>query len=321
MNYLCIDRGSIRCPCRLMDAGQCYTCTMTAKEICSCENKTGWQGVCPYTEWVQQGMRCRNQPAHQLRSCPVEWVKDWGQNLHVICLAVPAGLAEDCRMAGTFLMAEALGWRTPLSVLRIRTTGRTGQVEVLLKTAGPKTMELLRTAKANEPVWRIAGPYTNGLLNMERKRNLRDWPRLVIARGAAAAPLFHYLEERRQLDNLEDPEEIPAVYLDRGSLPEEFTEEYMEGISFESIDLNDPDDRSEMADRIRMQGADNTALLVSNWFWGRLLTDFSEEEQAKVVYPNSANLFCGEGVCGACSHTEGDGVTVRLCKCTETVVE
>ena len=321
MNYLCTDRGSSRCPCRLMDAGQCYTCTMEETGLCSCEEKAGWQGVCPYTEWMQQGMECRNRPVHQLRSCPVEWVKDWGGNLYVVCLAVPVGLAEACRQPGTFLMAEALGWRTPLSILRTRAAEKTGQVEILLKVTGPKTRQLLRLTEPGEPEWRIAGPYTNGLLNMERHRGKTPWPGLVIARGAAAAPFFHYLDERRQADGLENSEGIPVVYLDRASLPEEFTEEYMEGISFERTALDDPEDRSKMAERIRMQGADNTALLVSNWFWGRLLTDFSEEEQAMVVYPNSANLCCGEGVCGACSHTDKDGVTVRLCKCAETVVE
>ena len=46
MEYKCVDRGSARCPCALMEAGQCYTCTMSRKGKCDCS--VDWQGVCPY---------------------------------------------------------------------------------------------------------------------------------------------------------------------------------------------------------------------------------------------------------------------------------
>ena len=53
MEYRCVDRGSLRCPCTLMEAGQCYTCTMSREGKCDCSES--WQGVCPYNEFLQRG--------------------------------------------------------------------------------------------------------------------------------------------------------------------------------------------------------------------------------------------------------------------------
>ena len=48
----------------------------------------------------------------------------------------------------------------------------------------------------------------------------------------------------------------------------------------------------------------------------------SQARNRCLLLPNHANICCGIGICGACSETDGDGVTVRKCKCaqTETVV-
>ena len=55
MKYKCADRGSLRCPCVLMEAGQCYACAMAREGKCDCSED--WQGVCPYNEYLQNGKR------------------------------------------------------------------------------------------------------------------------------------------------------------------------------------------------------------------------------------------------------------------------
>ena len=39
--------------------------------------------------------------------------------------------------------------------------------------------------------------------------------------------------------------------------------------------------------------------------------------RGKIIIANHANICCGVGVCGSCSHADASGVTVRKCKCTE----
>ena len=59
----------------------------------------------------------------------------------------------------------------------------------------------------------------------------------------------------------------------------------------------------------------NMMFMTSPYFVQRI----SEEAQIpmrQIIFPNHANMCCGEGICGACSHTDNDGTTVRACKCS-----
>lgn len=344
MGYVCVDRGSLRCPCHLMAAGQCYTCTMTRTGGCSCEDAAGWQGVCPYTEYIRRGETAVSREPDILWETDVLEKIHYGNGLFVIRLAVSAGLAEACRRPGAYLMAEALGCRTPVSVLRAQRQGgdgfrdgfRDGCVELAVKAAGPKSEELTKKS-----VWRIAGPYYGGLLRGEKlltagkvhgagKARGTEKPHgagklLVIARGVAAAPFLAL----RQVPEYAATE--AEVYLDHDSLPEAFLEEYLCGQVFERIQLSREKDLESMKEilqqHIRTDCRDETEpaqavmLLVSPYFIERLTEDLTTEEKEKLIVPNPANLCCGMGMCGSCSHTDKDGLTVRLCKCSPVVIE
>lgn len=58
----------------------------------------------------------------------------------------------------------------------------------------------------------------------------------------------------------------------------------------------------------------NVFLMVSPYFLGRL-TELLDIDKREIIAPNHVNMCCGEGICGACSHTDAQGVTVRGCKC------
>ena len=332
MGYVCVDRGSLRCPCHLMAAGQCYTCTMTRTGRCSCEDAAGWQGVCPYTEYMRRGETAVSREPDTLRKTGVLEKTDYGDGLFVIRLAVSAGLAEACLRPGAYLMAEALGCRTPISVLRAQRQERDGYgegfregfVELTVKAAGPKSEELTKKS-----VWRIAGPYYGGLLRGEKLPAVGAphgaGKLLVIARGVAAAPFLAL----RQIPEYAAME--AEVYLDDETLPEAFLEEYLCGQVFETIRLNRERDLERMKrllqQRIRTGCGDGTEpaqaamVLVSPYFIRRLTEDLTAEEKEQLIIPNPANLCCGTGLCGSCSHTDSDGLTVRLCKCSPVVIE
>jgi len=328
MRYLCADRGSRRCPCILMEAGKCYTCTMVRDGVCSCEDQSGWQGVCPYTEYCQLGGAAQEAPEDCMTLFDVMQKTSYGPDIHAVGLSCSRGFMESCRRPGAYVMAEALGWRTPVSLLRTGMKKGICRVEFLLKESGPKTAELARMAD-EEKVWKLAGPYYNGLLHSEefygqmlgkkQEENLKNAELTVIARGTAAAPFFHLRDllpeaGRKQV----------RLYLDDEMLPEDFCREYLKGMEFERIRLSGEEDLKRMkalAEARLRDGNGWIAVLASPYYLQQILAGLDESEKNRVIVPNQANLCCGMGICGSCSCTDGDGVTVKLCKCSQAVVE
>ena len=309
MNYICGDRGTEHCPCHLMEAGRCYTCTMISSGCCSCEDKAGWQGVCPYAEYIQQGGMMQAGPWDQLSAFRILSKTDFTAGLSVIRVEAQPGLAGRCSRIGTYMMAGALGWRTPLSVLRC---SRSGWLEFLVKETGSKTRELMRQAE-DSGGWQLAGPYGSGLPGSEQ---LTGFPELVIARGVAAAPLIHMLNEA------ELPEKCIS-YLDDEGLPEPFLQEYLGDMPYNRVCLRERETQELLRGHIcRKTGEGKPVLaLVSPYYADLLCGGLSEEQKVLVIRPNPANLCCAMGLCGSCSHTDKDGVTVKLCKCSQTVIK
>ena len=114
MEYRCVDVGSEKCPCVLMEAGQCYTCRMCRDGVCACGES--WRGSCPYTTWLQQGGRIQDVP--RVSEALILSVREYDSHLSVVTLSVPRGLAQRCRTLGAYIIVESLGWQIPLSVLR-----------------------------------------------------------------------------------------------------------------------------------------------------------------------------------------------------------
>lgn len=114
MEYRCVDVGSEKCPCILMEAGQCYTCRMCRDGVCACGES--WRGSCPYTTWLQQGGCAQEAP--RVSEASILAVREYAPHLSVVTLSVPRGLAQHCRTLGTYIIVESLGWQIPLSVLR-----------------------------------------------------------------------------------------------------------------------------------------------------------------------------------------------------------
>ena len=114
MEYRCVDVGTEKCPCILMEAGQCFSCRMCRDGVCACGES--WRGSCPYTTWLQQG-GC-TQDAPRVSEASILAVREYAPHLSVVTLSVPRGLAQRCRTLGTYIIVESLGWHIPLSVLR-----------------------------------------------------------------------------------------------------------------------------------------------------------------------------------------------------------
>ena len=309
MKYRCVDMGGLRCPCILMEAGQCYACTLSRGGGCDCSK--GWQGVCPYNEFLQGA-----ETPSAGKTMPREFyseilgMKNYSEQLLVVRLAVSRGFAWRCRQPGSFIMASSLGCRVPLSVMRTgfcygkneneEGVAVGGWIEIAVQPAGPKTGELLKKDMGN--VWKIAGPFEAGLLNVERL-NLEE-PLTVIAKGTAIAPFLNIMES---ID--EDKKMKIRLLIDTDKLTEDFLEEYLRD-SWERVSL------AEDTEKILSAIDDSSQImLLASPYYTEKYSGLRSGRKGDIITANHANMCCGAGICGACSFTDADGITVRRCKC------
>ena len=98
-------------------------------------------------------------------------------------------------------------------------------------------------------------------------------------------------------------------YIDINKISLDFVKDY-----FGDIPLNKVEFREFISDgfdkkRLAEEGC-NVIALTSPFYADRI-----EEAAARpCVRPNRGNMCCGEGICGACTHTGQMGETVRTCK-------
>lgn len=326
MKYLCVDRGSPRCPCGLMESGQCYTCTMIRDGACRCDEKGGWQGVCPYLEYMQQGASKKEGRVFEENSGRPLEVMEWVLygTIYVVTLSCTATMAEQCSFPGTFLMVEWKGYRIPVSVLDAAwLDGKKGTVSVAIQPLGPKTKGLLSNMKAGEAHWSVDGPFYNGLLRFDRKEFNRGVKRrpLVIARGMSTVPLVSLRKRYLEWDQME-------LYLDSHVLNEDFLSQYLPGTPYYPVNLTTEKDLEIVRERVEEEAFVGTPkdrtpilLLVSPYYLEKLTRGIGTDVLEHMIYPNHATMCCGRGICGACSSTDREGDTLRLCKCSKSVLE
>lgn len=306
MGYICIDRGTERCPCCLMEAGQCYTCGFIKHERCDCT--PGWQGVCPYNEYVQNG--CRAVAAAVTRKLRILQKEEYGENLRVFTLSASPGFALKCSQLGAFLMVEAGGYKLPVSVMRTSTAGEPC-VRLAVYIAGPKTRMLDSLATENSLLC-VTGPYYSGMINAESFD--REKASLVMARGIAMMAL---LNQKNLIG-----EGSFSMFLDTVKLPDAFLQKYAAHLEYEKIDLEHAFAASVQKFKLAHErcigryGRKPNMIIAVSPYYEKLLTEACGFADGEAISANHANMCCGEGVCGACSHTDKNGETVRGCKCT-----
>ncbi len=401
MEYRCVDVGSEKCPCILMEAGQCYTCRMCRDGVCACGES--WRGSCPYTTWLQQGGCAQEAP--RVSEASILAVREYAPHLSVVTLSVPRGLAQHCRTLGTYIIVESLGWQIPLSVLRSTYTAGTashttpaaastagaapagststsgsastdiqsasiktdtdlipasafpsaidaaggGQIEIAIQPIGPKSRALLQDLTAP---WRIRGPFYGGLTALGRGALHPADPLLVIAKGTAIAPFINMLERFCQAGTqdistaCQTQSLTPGLRLliDVDKLTADFLTDYLKTQEGQLIPWQPIRLASEM-ERAAMLIAESrqTLFLASPYYAAQAKKAFlksaafdgaarvqdstcglkdredaiSQARNRCLLLPNHANICCGIGICGACSETDGDGVTMRKCKCVQ----
>lgn len=310
MSYICTDRGSQRCPCALMEAGQCYTCNMIKTGKCNCS--PGWQGVCPYTEYKQRGEK--TVEADKSRRFMIESRSDLSPDLTVVTLKVPFAYALKCKELGSFVIVESGEWMVPLSILQSITTCQGGDnyISFAIGVSGPKTINLVKQCSVGTN-WNLKGPYYNGIINSEKYD--RTALSIVVGKGIAFMP---FLNQKDKMGG-----SLANLYLDVHKLPPQFIQEYMPELDYEEVDLQK--NIEQVSRKIKkdyeycltcMGLKPNVLFMVSPYYVDKLLKSTMLPPE-QVIYPNHSNMCCGIGLCGACSYTDGEGTTVRGCKCND----
>ncbi len=401
MEYRCVDVGSEKCPCVLMEAGQCYTCRMCRDGVCACGES--WRGSCPYTTWLQQGGCAQEAP--RVSEASILAVREYAPHLSVVTLSVPRGLAQHCRTLGAYIIVESLGWQIPLSVLRstyaagtashttpaaastagaapagsASTSGSAstdiqsasiktdtdlipasafpsaidaaggGQIEIAIQPIGPKSRALLQDLTAP---WRIRGPFYGGLTALGSGVLHPADPLLVIAKGTAIAPFINMLERFCQAGTQDISTACQTqsltlglrLLIDADKLTADFLTDYLRTQEGQSIPWQPIRLASEMERAAALiVESRQTLFLASPYYAAQAKKAFlksaafdgaarvqhgtcglkaredaiSQAQKRCLLLPNHANICCGIGICGACSETDGDGVTMRKCKCVQ----
>ena len=401
MEYRCVDVGSEKCPCILMEAGQCYTCRMCRDGVCACGES--WRGSCPYTTWLQQGGCAQEAP--RVSEASILAVREYAPHLSVVTLSVPRGLAQHCRTLGTYIIVESLGWQIPLSVLRstyaagtashttpaaastagaapagsASTSGSAstdiqsasiktdtdlipasafpsaidaaggGQIEIAIQPIGPKSRALLQDLTAP---WRIRGPFYGGLTALGSGALHPADPLLVIAKGTAIAPFINMLERfcRAGTQDISTACQTQSLtpglrlLIDADKLTADFLTDYLKTQDGQSIPWQPIRLASEMERAAALIAESRqTLFLASPYYAAQAKKAFlksaafdgaarvqhstcglkaredaiSQAQNRCLLLPNHANICCGIGICGACSETDSDGVTMRKCKCVQ----
>ena len=305
MNYICADRGTDKCPCVLMETGQCYTCGMISRGKCDCP--PSWQGVCPYNEYMENGRRVMSKTKDW--ELEIKSVEDFSANLKVITLEVTMGFALECRKMGSFLMVSAGGYKTPVSVMESKTPPPS-YVKLAIYVTGPKTTAIDKIAETGGKL-KVSGPFSNGMINSEKFDSKRL--SLIIGKGMAIMPVL----------NCKDAvgSGLVGMYLDESKLTGEFLGKYVSQLEYTRLNMDAELEilktavENDCSYCMEHTGQKPNIFLMVSPYYKELIMEKCGLDAKETIVPNHANMCCGEGVCGACSHTDKDGITVRMCKC------
>ena len=325
MEYRCVDRGRDRCPCALSEVGQCYVCNMIRNGKCDCGDS--WEGSCPYTEFVQSyGFRNEEFVSYDTFKPPIysfeAEVKPYEKNLYVIEAKLIRGFSTRFCEYGSFVMVHIeSGYAFPLSVLLAEKGKTHDTLHIAVSLAGPKSIKFIDECSRSGKI-SFSGPFYSGLINEKRLDEHKKT--LVILRGIAIAPFINIMQielrKNKSLSNgayFKKDEQYgrnSEIFLDMHKLPEKFVDKYLANVDYKQISLDNKDELRRLS--VYAANFEQIIFLASPYHTGEFLR-LVPERKSDIIISNSVNMCCGVGMCGACSHTDENGVTVRKCKCTD----
>lgn len=320
INQYCADAGTENCPCPLAETGDCLICSRLAgKSECDCM----WAGLCIYNEYIQNDGCAKNRR----RDVPVKILKKtwYADDLLTMTLEVPRGSALAAANPGSFVFLkpeekEEL-FSVPVSVMA--SDMQKGQLHLALKVISAKTK---RVAQAEESLI-MRGIYRNGLLgeglagiaedvktarqSRGKAFGKRKW--LIMTKGVGFAPAINLLRwayGRVDVHMVMDTEKVSRSmvddclyeYVDRADLPDRINMDTLQSLL------------RNAGDRYDEKSFDRVFILASDYYI-KAISKALCIPPCKLVFSNNFHMCCGEGICGACGHTDVNGNFSKMCKC------
>ena len=154
-------------------------------------------------------------------------------------------------------------------------------------------------------------PLSNGMINSEKFDAKRL--SLIIGKGMAIMPVL----------NCKDAvgSGLVGMYLDESKLTGEFLGKYVSQLEYTRLNMDAELEilktavENDCSYCMEHTGQKPNIFLMVSPYYKELIMEKCGLDAKETIVPNHANMCCGEGVCGACSHTDKDGITVRMCKC------
>lgn len=296
----CVDLGGEFCPCQLAEEKQCLSCAKV--DGGSCED-CNWDGVCIFSQFKADGSKVLSRRFEQ--NVEIVSKEFYSEDLVVLGLKVDRSLALNCSKPGTFLFIRNPDYETafqvPISVLTTRPAERVLYIGV--QKNGVKTSTVYKADKSLI----IRGPYRSGLIG---RQTLYKAPTktILIAKGIAIAPFANVLEAM----TLEESRNVYS-FIDLNKITLNFLKKYFGRLPVKKLKVVDFNRDLDEINRIVAGERDNITnvyALASPYFTERI----GREVPRGLVYPNHANMCCGEGICGACTCVDDKGELVKRCK-------
>ena len=293
----CIDAGREGCPCALAEYGKCLVCGRLSGGTCQ---DCSWLGTCIYT--IYQQNRRNLVSARRERELNIESVRVYSDNFKVFVIGADKGFCQKAQTAGAYVFARPTTkeqwYDMPISVLKAEPNE--GRLHLGVCGCGPKSQALLEA----EDKLIVRGVYYNGLSGIGYLSPESDCAS-VFAKGIAMAPLRNFLDGgeryRRWLKNVQ-------LYIDVDKVGMDFLQEYFGDLPARSVHIRDF--AQEGIGQSQALWGGNVFALTSPYYADQI----EAAADGGVVRPNSGNLCCGEGVCGACAYDDEAGKTVHRCK-------
>lgn len=296
----CSDMGNYWCPCRLAELGACVQCkkligkgadqdgdglvrgaaspTQDPASLTQECNDCNWEGVCIYNQFVQDGRKTTD--LRQGTQMTVTDVKHYSNQLVVLVLHCGLGFAQQTLRPRSFVFCRAADRESEFDVplsVLHRDISR-GEIHIAINPCGPKTRDLIRAVGGDQD--KVQG-------------------------GKAK----DYGDETRD-DG--EKSKVTTTECEKALLVRGPYYSGLVGLSNVKVDNNICKGNLIIAKGLAIASGWNIFLLVSPFYYKLLAGD-----EYEAVRPNHANMCCGEGICGACSYTDENGDTVRMCKCEE----
>lgn len=232
-------------------------------------------------------------------------------DLIVFTLDVGKGFALKASRPGSYVflrgMTSKTFYDTPICVMK--TDPEKGQISLVVKIISSKT----KTLSEEQETLMVRGIYRNGILGVDAitGKGVRGKKILIIAKGTGLAPgmlAANHLWHKNRVDWIVDLDKIN----------EDMICDYMgegEGI-IRYMDLLASGSFGELKDLLEKEQYDGVILLASDYYLRELCKMVEATlPNAQIAMSNNFRICCGEGVCGACSVSDQEGKTFKMCKC------